>query len=116
MDPRTPQQGKQQKPGSGEYISFYRTDFFEFGVTWIFDRGPYYIHALINLLGPVRRVTCSATKTWDEASTPTHFAGVLDFANGTVCTLLISSDVYGTGFPNIEVLVREGSLSCIDPN
>ena len=116
MAPRTPQQGMQSKPGDGEYISFYRTDFFEFGVTWMFDRGPYYLHALIHLLGPVQRVTCSARKVWPEATTPTHFAGILDFANAAVCTLLISSDVYGTGLPHIEVYGREASLRCIDPN
>jgi len=107
------------------YTSFYLTDFFEFGVTWAFDRGPYYLNAIINLLGPVRRVTGSARKTWDrregwggwvDVKTPTHFAGVLDFANGAVGTLMITSDVYGTGLPHIEVYGSEGSLRCIDPN
>ena len=116
MAPRSPQQGMQQKSSAGEYVNFYRTDFFEFGVTWIFDRGPYYLHALINLLGPVRRVTSSTSKTWDEVNTPTHFAGVLDFVNGVVCTFLITSDVFGTGLPHIEIYGKEGSLRCIDPN
>lgn len=107
------------------YVSFYLTDFFEFGVTWIFDRGPYYLNAIINLLGPVERVTASARKTWErregwggwaDVQTPTHFAGVLDFANGAVGTLVITSDVYGTGLPHIEVYGSEGSLRCIDPN
>jgi predicted dehydrogenase len=107
------------------YVSFYQTDFFEFGVTWIFDRGPYYLHAVINLLGPVERVTASAKKTWDErerggrlvpARTPTHIAGLLDFANGAVGTLLITSDVYATGLPHVEIYGSEASLRCIDPN
>jgi predicted dehydrogenase len=111
--------------GGDDYVSFYLTDFFEFGVTWIFDRGPYYLNAIINLLGPVERVTASARKTWErregwggwaDVKTPTHFAGTLDFANGAVGTLLITSDVYGTGLPHIEVYGSEGSLRCIDPN
>jgi predicted dehydrogenase len=106
----------QQKPQSGEYLNFYRTDFFTFGVTWIFDRGPYYLNALINLLGPVRRVTGSATTTWVEVETPTHFAGVMDYVNGAVGTLLITSDVHSTGLPHIEIYGSEGSLRCIDPN
>lgn len=106
----------QQRPQTGEYVSFYRTSFFEFGVTWSFDRGPYYLTALINLLGPVRRVTGSATTQWAEVNTPTHFAGVMDFANGAVGTLLITSDVHGTGLPHIEIYGSEGSLRCIDPN
>jgi len=106
----------QQKPGPGEYINFYRTDFFTFGVTWIFDRGPYYLHALINLLGPVRRVTGSATTRWAEIETPTHFSGVMDYANGAVGTLIITSDIHSTGLPHIEIYGTEGSLRCIDPN
>ena len=105
-----------QEAAPGEYISFYRTSFFEFGVTWSFDRGPYYLHALIHLLGPVRRVTGSTQTAWAEVNTPTHFAGVLDFANGAVGSLLITSDVHGTGLPHIEIYGKEGSLRCIDPN
>ena len=111
------------QPRPDGYVSFYRTDFFTFGVTWIFDRGPYYLHALIHLLGPVRRVTASAKNRWGEieqfkekVKTPTHFAGILDFANGAVGTLLITSDTYSTGLPHIEIFGSEGSLRCIDPN
>jgi len=110
----TPQ--RQQQPEPGEYLNFYRTDFFTFGVTWIFDRGPYYLNALINLLGPVRRVTSSATTRWAEVETPTHFAGIMDYANGAVGTLLITSDAHSTGLPHIEIYGTEGSLRCIDPN
>ncbi|MBM3212540.1 Gfo/Idh/MocA family oxidoreductase [Candidatus Poribacteria bacterium] len=107
-----------EKPQTGPdgYLSFYRTDFFTFGVTWSFDRGPYYLAALINLLGPVRRITSSTSKVWPEVKTPTHFAGILDFANGAVCTFLITSDFYGTGLPHIEIYGTKGSLRCIDPN
>ncbi|MEC8840222.1 MAG: Gfo/Idh/MocA family oxidoreductase, partial [Candidatus Poribacteria bacterium] len=95
---------------SSAYVNFYQTDFFTFGVTWSFDRGPYYLNALIHLLGPVRRVTCSAKNTWGEkemfeeiVKTPTHFAGVLDFQSGVVGTFLMTSDVHSTGLPHIEV-------------
>lgn len=107
---------EQQKAAPGEYVNFYRTNFFEFGVTWGFDRTPYYLHALINLLGPVSRVTGSAQTAWAEVDTPTHFAGVMDYANGAVGTLIITSDVHGTGLPHIEIYGTEGSLRCIDPN
>jgi predicted dehydrogenase len=116
---------QRQEPEAGPdgYVSFYKTNFFEFGVTWSFDRGPYYLHALINLIGPVRRVTGSAYNPWakqkefaDVVQTPTHFAGVFDFANDAVCTFLITSDVHATNLPHIEVYGTEGSLRCIDPN
>ncbi|MCL4544352.1 MAG: Gfo/Idh/MocA family oxidoreductase [Chloroflexi bacterium] len=109
----------------GSYVSFYLTDFFEYGGSWAFDRGPYYLHALINLLGPVHRVTGSARITWPErerggkllkVNAPTHVAGLLDFANGAVCHFLMTADVYNTGLPHIEIYGSEGSLRCIDPN
>src|SRR5262249_27250471 len=36
--------------------SFRQTSAFKYGVAVPFDMGPYYLHALINLVGPVRRV------------------------------------------------------------
>lgn len=112
-------------PSDAQYTSFYATDFFEYGGGTIFDRGPYYLTALIHLLGPVRRVSGSAQITWPErtdrgtpqtVNVPTHVAGVLDFANGAVCTMVMSGDVYDTGLPHIEIYGSEGSLRCIDPN
>jgi len=107
------------------YTSFYMTDFFEYGGSWAFDRGPYYLHALIHLLGPVKRVTGSARITWAErerggemrpVNAPSHVAGLLDFANGAVCQFLMTADVWETGLPHIEIYGSEGSLRCIDPN
>ena len=101
---RGPRPGRPRPANPDGYVSFYRTHFFEYGVTWSFDRGPYYLTALINLLGPVSRVTASARKTWEEREdagalvevhAPTHVAGVLDFTNGAVCTVILTADVYG---------------------
>lgn len=111
------------RPDEDGYINLYGTDFFEFGVTWSFDRGPYYLHALIHLLGPVQRVTGSAQNPWKEhpqakekVRTPTHFAAVLDFTNGVVATLFLTSEVHPTHLPHIEIYGTEGSLRCTDPN
>jgi predicted dehydrogenase len=122
---RGPRRGRPRPANPDGYQSFYQTHFFEYGVTWSFDRGPYYLTALINLLGPVSRVTASAHKTWElredagkmvEVHAPTHVAGILDFANGAACTVILTADVYGTGLPHIEIYGSEGSLRCIDPN
>ncbi len=111
------------RPDEDGYINLYGTDFFEFGMTWSFDRGPYYLHALIHLLGPVQRVTGSAQNPWKEhpqakekVRTPTHFAAVLDFTNGVVATLFLTSEVHPTHLPHIEIYGTEGSLRCTDPN
>ena len=96
----------------------------------MFDMGPYYLTALINLVGPVKRVTGSARITFPERTitsqpkfgtkieveVPTHIAGVLDFGNGAVGTILTSFDVWGGQLPFIEVYGTEGTLSVPDPN
>ena len=96
----------------------------------MFDMGPYYLTALVALLGPVRRVTGSARITFPErtitsqprfgtkitVNTPTHVAGVMDFASGAVATIITSFDVWPTELPRIEVYGTEGSLSVPDPN
>ena len=96
----------------------------------MFDMGPYYLTALVSLLGPVRRVTGSARITYPERAigskprrgeiitveTPTHIAGVLDFESGLVATLITSFDVWATKAPGIEIYGSEGTLSLPDPN
>ncbi len=104
--------------------------FYKRGAGPMFDMGPYYLTALVNLVGPVRRVTGSARITFPQrvvtsepkfgtvidVEVPTHVACVLDFANGAVGTLITSFDVWATDLPRIEIYGTEGSLSVPDPN
>lgn len=96
----------------------------------MFDMGPYYLTALLNLLGPVRRVTGSAKASFAERTArkgtpqarqipvhvPTHVVGVLEFTCGVVATIVTSFDVWGSNVPRIELYGSEGSLSIPDPN
>jgi predicted dehydrogenase len=96
----------------------------------MFDMGPYYLTALVNLIGPVKRVTGSARASFAErlitsqpkygtrikVDVPTHVAGVMDFANGAVGTIITTFDVWRAELPRIEVYGTEGSLSVPDPN
>ena len=96
----------------------------------MFDMGPYYLTALVNLIGPVRRVTGSARITFPQRTVtsqpkngtvinvevPTHVAGILDFENGAVGTIITSFDVWAAELPRIEIYGTEGSLSVPDPN
>lgn len=105
--------------------SFYRR-----GGGPMFDMGPYYLTALINLFGPIRRVTASAKVAPRErvvtgpvgygrkikAEVPTHVAGVIDFVSGVVGTIVTSFDVWASELPSIEVYGTEGTLSAPDPN
>lgn len=96
----------------------------------MFDMGPYYLTALVSLLGPIRRVTgatrvsfptrtiTSKAKHGTEivVDVPTHIAGIMDFAQGAIGTLVTSFDVAAHALPNIEIYGAEGSLSVPDPN
>lgn len=96
----------------------------------MFDMGPYYLTALVFLLGPVRRVSGSARATFPtrtitseprrgqtiDVRVPTHVAAVLDFQSGAIATLVTSFDVWHSEMPCIEVHGVSGSLSVPDPN
>lgn len=97
----------------------------------MFDMGPYYLTALVAMLGPIRRVTGSAAISYPQRTilsepkrgkvidveVPTHVAGVMDFHSGVVGTLLTSFDAFGgANLPRIEIYGSEGTLSVPDPN
>lgn len=96
----------------------------------LFDMGPYYLTTLVNLMGPVARVSGSASMTFEErvatsealngqilpVEVNTHIAGTLEFENGAIATVITSFDVWGANLPRIEVYGEEGALSVPDPN
>lgn len=104
--------------------------YYQLGGGPMFDMGPYYLTALVALLGPIRRATGSARVSFAERTitskpkhgerieveVPTHVAGVLDFAQGAVASVITSFDVWGHNLPRIEIYGSEGSLSVPDPN
>jgi predicted dehydrogenase len=104
--------------------------FYQRGGGPLFDMGPYYLTALVTLLGPISRVAGAArgagvdrrVRSGPRANqilpvdTPTHVAGVLDFTDGTLGTVVTSFDVWGSNLPRLEIHGTEGSLSLPDPN
>ena len=105
--------------------------FFKPGGGPILDLGPYYIGALVNLLGPVRRVQAQGSIGFAErlvtakgpreghriaVETPTTVMALLEFAAGAQVTLAMSWDVWKHGHPAIELYGTEGSMRVPDPN
>jgi predicted dehydrogenase len=96
----------------------------------MFDMGPYYLTALVNLIGPIKRVTGSARASFPERTAtskglegmkipvevPTHIVGVLDFESGAIGNIIMSFDTWAHHLPRIEIYGSEGSLSVPDPN
>jgi predicted dehydrogenase len=104
--------------------------YYQVGGGPMFDMGPYYLTALMSLLGPVRRVAGSTCATFSERTissqpkageiiqveVPTHVASLLDFEGGAIATLVTSFDVWSSEVPRLEIYGSEGTLSLPDPN
>lgn len=104
--------------------------YYKRGAGPLFDMGPYYITALVAMMGPVCRVTASTGKAFEsrtigseakrgqviDVEVPTHVAGTLDFESGAIATLVMSFDVWHHSLPPIEIHGTEGSLRGPDPN
>lgn len=112
--------------------------FYDYGAGPMLDLGPYYITALVNLLGPAKSVTAVTTRGFDyrtfgaevsetyqdrykpfdryPVTVNTHLTGVVEFQCGAVITVLSSFDVHRHGHAPIEIYGTEGSLQVPDPN
>lgn len=96
----------------------------------LMDMGPYYLTAMVAMLGKVKKVK-SFNRTTFETRTitsepnkgkiipvevPTHNTALLDFECGAVGTLITSFDSKSPALPNIVVVGTEGTLRVPDPN
>lgn len=104
--------------------------YYQVGGGPMLDMGPYYLTALVNLMGPIKRMAGSTRMTFSEriatsegnvgrripVEVATHVTGTLDFVNGAVGTIITSFDIWAANLPRIEVYGSEGSLSVPDPN
>jgi predicted dehydrogenase len=107
--------------------------YYETGGGPMLDMGPYYLTALLQLLGPVKRLTGSATIAIPDRTiashpkqgqkikveTPDHINGTIDFENN--CTGVIIQ-TFATHHPQydanqpITIYGTEGTLKVPDPN
>ena len=96
----------------------------------LLDMAPYYLTALVYLLGPVRSVTAKAKTSYTEreihrgprkgkkikVEVPTFVSGALEFESGLIAAFLASYDVWATEQPHIEIYGTEGTLLVPDPD
>ena len=104
--------------------------FYQTGGGPLFDMGPYYLTALVHLLGPVERVCSFHRKAFDNRTIisekkfgqqfpveiSTHLTGLLEFKCGVVVTVIFSFDVWASTLPNLQIFGSEGTLQIPDPN
>lgn len=96
----------------------------------VLDMGPYYVTALVNMLGPVARImamgrTVRAARTvatGPRAGTripvgcTTHVVGVMELVAGPLVQIAMSFEVWGHRHPPLEIYGTGGSLAVPDPN
>ncbi|HXH36936.1 MAG TPA: Gfo/Idh/MocA family oxidoreductase [Plantibacter sp.] len=102
---------------------------FQEGAGPLFDIGPYYLTALVQLFGPVRKVTALASKAFPQrtigsgpragesfdVTVPTHVGALLEFESGRSAQAVFSFDSK-LGRTQFEVAGSTGTLVVPDPN
>jgi len=95
----------------------------------LYDRGPYLLNALVDLLGGVDEVcamtsigfptrTITSKPHYGEVfnvETPSHVQSMLRFQSGVLATLLLSFDIKGPYDSAIELFGTEGSILIKEP-
>ncbi len=96
----------------------------------LLDLGPYYLTALVFLLGPLSRVSGLARRTfdqrqiengprngeWMDVEIDTHVVSQLEFADGPIGSMTMSFDVWDSDTPRLEIYGEEGTLCIPDPD
>ena len=96
----------------------------------VLDMGPYYITALVNLLGGVKKVYATARTTFSErlitakphmgeiikVTVPTHYETLMTFENNVTVSFLTTFDVYKIPSNCILLYGTKGNLTVPDPN
>ncbi len=106
--------------------------FFKPGAGPVFDMGPYYLSALVTLLGPVASVLALSQSGFGErivttenspfkgqaikVETPTSVQALLAFKSGAQITFMASWDVWAHGQLPLEFHGTQASLRVPDPN
>jgi predicted dehydrogenase len=104
--------------------------YYQPGAGPMLDMGPYYVTALVSLLGPVARVASLARASFPERTitseprygetisveTPTHIEALLELESGVIGSLMTTFDLWDPEHAAVTVYGSEGSLRLPDPN
>lgn len=96
----------------------------------LFDMGPYYLTALLSLMGPIASVCGMAKKSFAQrliefgprkgqmidVAVDTHVNSLLEFENGVTANLMMSFDVWDSNLPRLEIYGERGTISISDPD
>ncbi len=96
----------------------------------LLDLGPYYLTAMVFLLGPIERVSGMARRTFDrrmiengprngermEVEVDTHVQSMLAFSSGVIGSMTMSFDVWDSEMPRFEIYGEDGTICIPDPD
>lgn len=96
----------------------------------LFDMAPYYLSAVVSLLGPLESIAAFAAKgnatrhvyvgknagTEISVDIPTHYSSILRLESGVVVNFNVSFDIYRSNLPMFEIYGDGGTLTYPDPN
>ena len=104
--------------------------YYKEGAGPMLDMGPYYLTAMVSLLGPISRTSCfsrigsKSRKIYSmphrgktiEVDVPTTYNGIMEFASGVNANINMTFDVWMSSMPKLEIYGTEGTLLLPDPN
>lgn len=104
--------------------------YYKIGGGPLFDLGPYYLTALVSLLGPLSRVAGLSRRTfaqrmiengprngeWMDVEVDTHVVSLLEFASGVIGSMTMSFDVWDSETPRLEIYGEHGTICIAYPD
>lgn len=104
--------------------------YYQPGAGPMMDMGPYYLTALVHLLGPIESIAGASSTGFPkrtvtspgregeviDVNVSTHVSGVINFHSGAIGLVMMSFDIWHAQLPFIEIYGTEGTLSVPDPD
>ena len=96
----------------------------------LLDLGPYYLTAMVFLLGPIARVSGVGRRSFDTRTiefgprhgeeipveVETHSLSTIEFESGAIASMTISFDIWDSDTPRFEVYGESGTICIPDPD
>lgn len=104
--------------------------YYQIGGGPLLDLGPYYLTAMVHLLGPIARVSGMARRTfdkrqiengprngeWMDVEVGTHSLSMFEFESGALGSMTMSFDIWDSETPRFEIYGEDGTICIPDPD
>ena len=104
--------------------------YYQMGGGPLLDLGPYYLTAMVFLLGSISRVSGMASRAfekrmiengprfgqWMDVEVDTHSQSMFEFSSGVIGSMTISFDIWDSQTPRLEIYGENGTICIPDPD